>query len=191
MGGEAAPHPFPFLSSPDLTVPLFIAAGGPRIRASYAALPAPRSAWPCAPELAAAAYLRRVSLAPAAFAPRAFRSVGGGFCAPHPSFSAAPRPARDSPPPPRWSSRRRRRAAGRWLRSGRSSCGTRGRTSSWAAPAPVGVRRAGRTRGGAEVLRATPAGHWVPPAWPQLPSRVPGVRPPCRARAWEGAESPV
>lgn len=70
-------HPFAFLSSPARTTPLFIAVGGLRICSSYAAPPAPRSVWPCAPELAAAAYLRGVSLRPAAFAPRAFRCVRG------------------------------------------------------------------------------------------------------------------
>lgn len=34
------------------------------------------------------------------------------------------------------------------MRSGRSSCGTRGRTSSWAAQGPAGVCGAGRARGG-------------------------------------------
>lgn len=49
----------------------------------------------------------------------------------------------------------------------------------------------GRPREGLGVRRATPRAHEVPPAQPQLPSRVPGVRPPSQALGWEGAESPV
>lgn len=74
---------------------------------------------------------------------------GGGASARRTPASPLPPAARGTHlPPPRWSPRKRRRAAGRWLRSGRSSCGTRGRTSSWAARGPAGVRGAGRPRGG-------------------------------------------
>lgn len=79
--------------------------------------------------------------------------------------------------PPRWSSRKRRRAAGRWLRSGRSSCGILGRTSSWGAPGPAGVRGAGAGKVVAD-RSATPLGRRVPRASPQLSCRVPGVQPP-------------
>ena len=48
-----------------------------------------------------------------------------------------------------------------------------------------------RGAGGGGIRLATPGEDEVPPAQPQLGSRVPGVRPPCRAPGWEGAESPV
>lgn len=67
--------------------------------------------------------------------------VRGGFLRALPPLLCSPRPRLGTRPArPRWLSRKRRRAAGRWLRSGRSSCGTRGRTSSWAALGPAGVR---------------------------------------------------
>lgn len=82
-----------------------------------------------------------------------------------------------SPPPPRWSSRKRRRAVGRWLRSGRSSCGIRGRTSSWAAPGPAGVRGSAAQGAGWCLLGYAP-GARGPAGISPAPSRVLGVRPP-------------
>lgn len=91
LGVKLRSHPFPFLSSPAPTTSLFIAVGGPRICASYAVPPAPRGAWSCTPEFAAAAYLRGVSLATLAFAPRALEYVGR-------LHRAAPRLLRSPPP---------------------------------------------------------------------------------------------
>lgn len=44
---------------------------------------------------------------------------------------------------------------------------------------------------GVGVRWAKPWGQKVPPALPQLPSRVLGVGPPCSALGWEGTKSPV
>lgn len=91
-------HSFAFLSSPARTTPLFIAVGVPRICSSYAAPPAPRSVWPCAPELTAAAYLRGGLPWPRCLCSPRVPVREGGFSAPHPGFSIVPRPARDLPP---------------------------------------------------------------------------------------------
>lgn len=139
-------------------------------------LPATRSAWLCTPEFAAAVYLKGVSLAPAAFAPGAFWYLGGGLQRTAPQLlRSPPAPLGTRLPPPRWSSRKRRRAAGRWLRSGRSSCGTRGRTSSWAAPGPAGVRRAAaQGAGGGGPLGDAPGARGLVGVTPApFPSRRP------------------